>query len=223
MQLSSWSVSILSCKYLLNGTINIAITEPVCKCDLFSSVISEWQKSFNLITQGYLTHNNVQCLQFIVRSHELPWSIAGQSQYKDKVFRYKDSHYKDKTVMRPSYLYDRNSYSWKNGMFVLQSVHDPSWSHCSILTWWHHRMETFFTLLVLCRGIHRSSVNSLYKGQWHWALMFSLICAWTKCWVNNRDTGDMRCHHAHYAVTVMSFTRDTQNSYFISHLWGWDI
>ena len=41
-------------------------------------------------------------------------------------------------------------------------------------------------------GIDRSSVNSTRKGQWHWALMSSLICAWTKGWVNNRDAGDFR-------------------------------
>ena len=33
--------------------------------------------------------------------------------------------------------------------------------------------------------------------------MFSLICAWTNCWVHNRDTGDLRRHGAHYDVTVM--------------------
>ena len=30
------------------------------------------------------------------------------------------------------------------------------------------------------RGIHRSPVNSPHKGQWHGALMFSLICALNK-------------------------------------------
>ena len=25
-----------------------------------------------------------------------------------------------------------------------------------------------------------------------------VICVWTNGWVNNRDAGDMRCHHAHY-------------------------
>ena len=30
------------------------------------------------------------------------------------------------------------------------------------------------------RGIHRSPVNSPHKGQWHGALMFSLICALSK-------------------------------------------
>ena len=30
------------------------------------------------------------------------------------------------------------------------------------------------------RGIHRSPVNSPHKGQWRGALIFSLICAWTK-------------------------------------------
>ena len=31
------------------------------------------------------------------------------------------------------------------------------------------------------RGIHRSPVNSLHKGQWCGALMFALICAWINC------------------------------------------
>ena len=53
------------------------------------------------------------------------------------------------------------------------------------------------------RGIHRSSVNSPHKGQWRGALMFSLFCAWTNAWVNNRDAGDLKGHLAHVGVTVM--------------------
>ena len=53
------------------------------------------------------------------------------------------------------------------------------------------------------RGIHRSPVNSPHKGQWHGALMFCLICAWTRGWVNNRDTCVLRRHCGHYSVTVM--------------------
>ena len=52
-------------------------------------------------------------------------------------------------------------------------------------------------------GIHRSLVNSPHKGQWRRALMFSLICAWTKGWANNRDAGDLRRHCTHYDVTAM--------------------
>ena len=47
-------------------------------------------------------------------------------------------------------------------------------------------METFSALLTLCEGIHRSPVNSHHKVEWRGALMFSLICAWTNGWVNNR-------------------------------------
>ena len=53
------------------------------------------------------------------------------------------------------------------------------------------------------RGIHRSSVISPHKGQWRWALMFSLICSWINGWVNNREAGDLRRHRAHYYVSVM--------------------
>ena len=52
------------------------------------------------------------------------------------------------------------------------------------------------------RGIHRSPVNFPHKGQWRGALMFSLICAWIKGWINIREAGDSRRHRAHYYVTV---------------------
>ena len=54
------------------------------------------------------------------------------------------------------------------------------------------------------QGIHRSPVNSPHKGQWHGALMFSLICACINGWVNNREAGDLRRHRAHYDVIVMN-------------------
>ena len=39
--------------------------------------------------------------------------------------------------------------------------------------------------------------------RWRGALMFSLICAWTRGWTNNRDAGDLRRHRTHYDVTIM--------------------
>ena len=43
----------------------------------------------------------------------------------------------------------------------------------------------------------------LTKGQWHGALMFSLICVWINDWVNNREAGDLRRYRAHYDVIVI--------------------
>ena len=74
-------------------------------------------------------------------------------------------------------------------------THGSSWS---CLTWWHHQMETFSVLLVLCVGN-----SGQIKCQQPGALMFSLICAWVNAWVNNREAGDLRCRRAHYDITVM--------------------
>ena len=52
--------------------------------------------------------------------------------------------------------------------------------------------------------IHPSPLNFPHKAQWRGALMFSLICTWTKDWVNNRDAGDLRRSRALYDVIVMS-------------------
>ena len=70
--------------------------------------------------------------------------------------------------------------------------------HDDFIKWKHFPRYWLFV-----RGIHRSVVNSPHKGQWRGALVFSLICAWINGSVNNGDAGDLRCHGAHYDVTVM--------------------
>ena len=72
--------------------------------------------------------------------------------------------------------------------------------HFKVIKWKHFQRYWPFVL-----GIHLSPVNSPQKCQWCGALMFSLICAWINGWVNNREAGDLRCHHAHYDVIVMIF------------------
>ena len=70
--------------------------------------------------------------------------------------------------------------------------------HDDIIKWKH-----FSCYWPFVRGIHQLPVNSLHKGQWRRALMFSLICTWINGWVSNGEAGDLRCHRAHYDVTVM--------------------
>ena len=53
-------------------------------------------------------------------------------------------------------------------------------------------------------GIHPSLAVFPHKGQWRGALRFSLICASTNGWVNNRAARNLRSHRDHYDVTVMS-------------------
>ena len=65
--------------------------------------------------------------------------------------------------------------------------------------------ENIFHITGHCEGNHLSLVDSPYKGQWCAALMFSLIWPWTNGWANNRDAGDLRCHHAHCDITVNVF------------------
>ena len=69
----------------------------------------------------------------------------------------------------------------------------------SLIKWKHFPLYWPFVW-----GIHQSPVNSPHEGQWCETLMFSLICPWTNGWVNNRDAGDLRRHHDHYDVTVMT-------------------
>ena len=75
---------------------------------------------------------------------------------------------------------------------------NPAEFHDDVIKWEH-----FPRYWPLVRGIHRSPVNSPHKGQWRGALMFSLICARIKDWVNNGEAGDLRRYCAHYDVTVV--------------------
>ena len=79
----------------------------------------------------------------------------------------------------------------------------PTYDICIVITWWHHQVENLPCYWPFVREIHQLSINSPHKGQWHGALMFSLICAWINGWVNNGEAGDLRRHWAHYDVTVM--------------------
>ena len=62
------------------------------------------------------------------------------------------------------------------------------------------------------RGIHQAPVHSPHKGQWHGALMLSLICAWMNGWIKYRKA------RAHYDVTVMTtmilYSWDTSIDFF---------
>ena len=70
--------------------------------------------------------------------------------------------------------------------------------HDDVIKWKHFPRYWSFV-----RGIHRSPVNSLHKGQWRGASMFSLICARINVSVNNREAGDLWRYRAHYDVIVM--------------------
>ena len=101
-------------------------------------------------------------------------------------------------------LYGEMIDSWgRRKRWIIQCWPYSAMKEIGTFTWWRHQIETFSALLAFLPGIHRSPVNSPHKSQWCGDLMFSLICAWIKGWVNYREAGDLRHHRAHYDVTVM--------------------
>ena len=79
--------------------------------------------------------------------------------------------------------------------------------HDDVIKWKH-----FSRYCPFVHRIHWSPVNSPHKGQWHGALILSLINAWINGRVNNREAGDLGCHHAHYDITVMISGSATSNN-----------
>ena len=96
-----------------------------------------------------------------------------------------------------------------------ESLHmSKSWWYDDVIKWKHFPRYWSFV-----RGIHRYPVNSPHKDQWRGALMFSLICAWIKAWVNNREAGDLRRHRIHYGViiTIFQIWTETTNKPYAHH------
>ena len=98
------------------------------------------------------------------------------------------------------------------------------------IPWWRHQMETISALLGLNEGNPPVTGGFPHKDQWRFALMFSLICAWTNNCANKRDAGDLTPHRALYNVTVMIFAISSSHgrnmSYTINHFakygnWSW--
>ena len=115
----------------------------------------------------------------------------------------------------------RNSVQWNLNedieMFIDENIlQNVSHFVRASLSWWRHQMETFSALLALCAGNWPVPVNSPHKGQWRGALMFSLICARIKDWVNNREAGDLRRHHGHYDVNVMWWLSCSLNAWHVA-------
>ena len=89
--------------------------------------------------------------------------------------------------------------SISQGWFTVQRVGN----RMRHLSWWRHQMETFSALLALYAG--DSPVTGEFPVQRPVTRSFdvSLICAWINGWVNNRKSGDLRRHRAHYDVIVL--------------------
>ena len=69
--------------------------------------------------------------------------------------------------------------------------------HGEVIKWKHFPRYWPFV-----RGIHRSPVNSPYKGQWRGALMFLWFVP-EQTGEYNRDVRDLRRHQTHYDVTII--------------------
>ena len=99
-------------------------------------------------------------------------------------------------VTRPQWVKYTHGLGWD-----WSSMGPVRYNHDDVIEWKH-----FPRCWPFVRGIHRSPVNSPYKGQWLRALMVSMICAWIKGSVNNREAGDLKRHRTHYDVTLMQDT-----------------
>ena len=94
----------------------------------------------------------------------------------------------DIDYIRTTCVWSSRSITFKHVYPVLKRTHDD------VIKW--KNFPPYCPLSVEFTG-------SPHKGQWRGDFMFSLICAWSNNWANNRDAGDLRRHRAHCDVTVI--------------------
>ena len=168
-----------------------------------------------------ITGNNYDCYRCIVTRGHFGSSIVDWCQipfrqenclhlgFKTGLWEVIDHHFSWYSAKPPSEVvlaYKKNDHLAWHTVEILSRFKYFHWGQCSWnrtrcrhqgcchrgrrTIWWRHEMETFFRV----------------TGQWHGALIFSLICTWTSGSAINLDTGDLICHPAHCDVTViMSF------------------
>ena len=88
--------------------------------------------------------------------------------------RYRDSHHKDRTALRPSYLYHGNPHTWKDRLFIktgpgvscgLVCIDLPTSRLLHWCPWWRHHMETFSVLLALYEGNPQANSGLVLIGR----------------------------------------------------------
>ena len=77
---------------------------------------------------------------------------------------------------------------WKSLLFMIDKCNDGA-----------AKWKLFPCYWPFVRGIHRTPVDSPYRGQWRGTSMFFL----TNGWAINQDPSDFKRHRTHYDVTVM--------------------
>ena len=94
-------------------------------------------------------------------------------QYKDCLFRYKDSHYNEEMVVRSSYLYSRNSYKgkktdiftmkWLPGLFPVMLLIMPAHN-----AWWSTPTLFLVSLLFFFNGQETTSMSYTDANNIEW-------------------------------------------------------
>ena len=163
-------------------------------------------KSYHFGTQYMMTSSNVNilrvtgrlCGEFIDHRWILRTKASDAELYNEVAgdLRRHRAHY-DVIVMN-DWIWPTRITMWivsARRQYAIQSL--PT-NHDDVIICKH-----FPRYLPFVRGIHRYPVNSPHTGQWHGALMFSLICVWINDWVNNREASDLRRYRTHYDVILM--------------------
>ena len=115
-------------------------------------------------------------------------------QYKDNILPFTIGIHIEETL-RPYYVH-------KGFTMLLRHFCIEKTLHDDVIKW-----KYFPRYWPFLREIHRWPVDSPHKGQWRGAWMFSLICAWTNGWENNRGADYLRHHRTHYDLTAMIWTK----------------
>ena len=113
----------------------------------------------------------VHSFRLVPYRHDRSWA---QSQYKDSLYRCGDFHYKDKMVMRLSYLYNGNSNASKTAFLLWDRPLVIIRSGNGLASVWHQAIIRTHTDLLPWRPKRHISI----KLYWKYKYFHSRKCIW---------------------------------------------
>ena len=100
---------------------------------------------------------------YIITLYNITWlllDLLSLSQYKDNLFKYRDSHYRYETVVRPSHIYNENRYTGKMTSLLYNEVVQRScWG-----VYWFHSVRPSVRLSVRPASCVRSVAPTVLVG-----------------------------------------------------------
>ena len=128
------------------------------------------------------------------------WKNSTWYQYKDCLSRYRGSHYKDKMVIRPSYLYNWNSCSSLRTSFLLIFIMCMKYICAYDMIWYD--IVTFLLELGVVTVCYGDCGYNITQIKWSLFLVLDIVFFY-KSYCRNQIVWEIVFYHSNYIIKIV--------------------